>query len=441
MHISRLLLTVVVAFIVSIIFLLPNVGDKTQLRTNPNKGIETIGSLQVWDGLTWGNLPIGEEGASLVIADGRLTWEQDNDEDKVKGNEILNVANGSPLVRQGSGTTEDPFVLDFRACKQGQVLMFGDGAWDCASIPRTTAVISNTPNTGGNNSSPLGDSIDGLEIIDQTITGSDIAGGAIGSSEIADGSIAFADVSQNGCAVNQIFKWDGSAWVCGTDNAGGGGANSFETITTPSGTSPVADSATDILTLAAGAGVTITGVGATDTITIAIALGTSIDSSEITDGTILFADLGQNSCGASDIIKWNGSAWVCGTDNVNDADSSPTNELQNIFQTIVTSSGTSPVADGTTDTLTFTGGSGVTITGDGTTDTVTVSAVLGTDVTSGEIVDGTIVDADVANGTLTFAKFAGNSCASGEVIEYNGSAWICGTDNNTTYSAGTGIGI
>lgn len=49
-------------------------------------------------------------------------------------------------------------------------------------------------------------------------------------------------------------------------------ANSFETITTPSGTSPVADSSTDTLTLAApAAGMTITGNSGTDTITFALA--------------------------------------------------------------------------------------------------------------------------------------------------------------------------
>ncbi len=45
--------------------------------------------------------------------------------------------------------------------------------------------------------------------------------------------------------------------------------NLFETINTTSGTSPVADSATDTLTLTAGANITITGNSSTDTVTIA----------------------------------------------------------------------------------------------------------------------------------------------------------------------------
>lgn len=49
----------------------------------------------------------------------------------------------------------------------------------------------------------------------------------------------------------------------------GTSSNSFATISTPSGTSPVADSSTDTLTLTAGTGITITGNSSTDTIEIA----------------------------------------------------------------------------------------------------------------------------------------------------------------------------
>ena len=56
----------------------------------------------------------------------------------------------------------------------------------------------------------------------------------------------------------------------GTNLVGGGSAsNSFATISTPSGTSPVADSSTDTLTLTAGTGITITGDSSADSIAIA----------------------------------------------------------------------------------------------------------------------------------------------------------------------------
>jgi hypothetical protein len=91
-------------------------------------------------------------------------------------------------------------------------------------------------------------------------------------------------LSQNGCANDEVIKWStgGSAWVCSPD-ATGSGTNTFATIATPAGTSPVADNTTDTLTLANGSGITITGDGTTDTVTIAAVLGADVDlTSEVT---------------------------------------------------------------------------------------------------------------------------------------------------------------
>ena len=71
-----------------------------------------------------------------------------------------------------------------------------------------------------------------------------------------------------GCADNEILKYtDGGGWACASDNAGGGGANSFETINVPGVGDPVADSATDTLNLTVtGTNLTLTGNSGTDTI-------------------------------------------------------------------------------------------------------------------------------------------------------------------------------
>jgi hypothetical protein len=96
--------------------------------------------------------------------------------------------------------------------------------------------------------------------------------------------------------------------------------NVFGTISA-NGTSVVADSSTDTLTLTPGSGITITGDAGSDTITIAN------------------SDLGS---------------------------------AQNIFKT-VSANGTSIVADSNSDTLTITPSTGITITGDAETDTVTIT--------------------------------------------------------------------
>ena len=101
-------------------------------------------------------------------------------------------------------------------------------------------------------------------------------------------------------------------------------ANSFETINCPAGTDPVADSATDTLNLtSAGGTVTITGTAATDTVNFEVAVPAG-----------------------------------------------------NSFSTIVPTTGTSPVADSTADTLTLLSGDGsVAITGSSGADSLDFSVV------------------------------------------------------------------
>ncbi|MDX1535339.1 MAG: helix-turn-helix domain-containing protein [Candidatus Spechtbacterales bacterium] len=69
-----------------------------------------------------------------------------------------------------------------------------------------------------------------------------------------------------GCANSEVLKWNETSdtWECAGD---AGGSNAFETINTPSGTNPVADSTTDTLNFTVtGTNLTITGEEATDTL-------------------------------------------------------------------------------------------------------------------------------------------------------------------------------
>ena len=59
---------------------------------------------------------------------------------------------------------------------------------------------------------------------------------------------------------------------------GGGSSNSFETLSVPAGTNPVADSATDTLTLTETTPFTITGTAGTDTIDLTVEAGADFDA-------------------------------------------------------------------------------------------------------------------------------------------------------------------
>ena len=78
-----------------------------------------------------------------------------------------------------------------------------------------------------------------------------------------------SNVASTSPSTGQVLKWNGSSWAPGTDTAGSGASNSFETIAISGQSSVVAESATDTLNLVAGSNVTLTTDASTDTITIA----------------------------------------------------------------------------------------------------------------------------------------------------------------------------
>lgn len=138
-------------------------------------------------------------------------------------------------------------------------------------------------------------------------------------------------------------------------------------------------------------------------------------------------------CAANQSVARNGgdSANVCITPLTAEVDGSTTNELQNLFQTIDTSSGTDPVADSTTDTLALTGTAPVTVTGDSSNDTVTIAV---SDATTG------------AKGVVQLAGDLAGSATSPSVVDDSHAhtgATLSGIDisDDTNLAAGAGIAL
>ena len=151
-----------------------------------------------------------------------------------------------------------------------------------------------------------------------TVGGTAIGGGGATSiNELSDVDTVTI-VPANG----QVLVWNSVAsnWRPGTVSGGGVSSNSFSTITVAGQSDVVADSTTDILTLAAGTGITITTTPGSDTIT--------------------FTNSG----------------------------------IPNSFATISIAGQSSVVADTSTDTLTLVAGTGIALTTNATTDTITVAS-------------------------------------------------------------------
>lgn len=114
---------------------------------------------------------------------------------------------------------------------------------------------------------------------------------------------------------------------------------------------------------------------------------------------------------------------ITSTDNVNDADANPTNELQTISKTgntVTLSNGGGSFID---DNTTYTAGTGITLTG------TAFSSTLGTSIESTEITDGTIAAADLNQMGAT----------TNQVLTWNGTTWTpaaAATDHDW-YEVGT----
>lgn len=136
----------------------------------------------------------------------------------------------------------------------------------------------------------------------------------------------------------KLYTHNGTSWIAPAS----GGGNSFGTIAVPSGTNPVAEIANDTLNLVAGTGISITGDETADSVTI--------------ESTVV---------------------------------------APNTFSTIAVPSGTSPVADSTSDTLTLSAGAGISITGNSAADSITIA-------TSGLIsqTNGTVTTASSSSGVV-----------------------------------------
>ena len=203
------------------------------------------------------------------------------------------------------------------------------------------------------------------------------------------------NISQTGGGTTGSFVGDGSGL---TGISGGSASNSFATISTTSGTSPVADSTSDTLTLSAGTGITITGDATTDTITIA---------STVTDTNTTY-DLSAG-----------------GT-------TSPT----------ITLTG----SDSTTDTITFSAGTNVslsqsagTITINATDTNTTYSAATSTTLGLVELFSDTVQSVAANSVSSTASRTYGVQVnASGQAVV--NVPWT-DTDTNTTYTAGTGLAL
>jgi hypothetical protein len=319
-------------------------------------------------------------GNALSISGGNsvtLPGSNGSDGDTTIGNEVTDV-DGSGLVRVGSGTTLDPYKVGLQTCVDGEILESNSGMWTC------------TPNTGG--SSYLAGS--GLQLSGATFS-----------------------VNSPTCAGTTKLQWSGSAFVCSSD------------VDT---------------TYTAGTGLSLVGTTFSNAGVLGVSGSGPITSSGGQNPTINF----MNGTIAGQVWQWNGSAWAL-TSLPTDGDSIIGNEVTNVTGSnsglVRSGSGT----NGDPYTLAANTGSGLQIVSNQL--SINSPTCGGTDKLqwNGSVfvcaTDQNTTYSAITNGGLRLigTQFGLVACSDGQLLKATATSgeYACAPDNNTTYSAGSGLSL
>lgn len=277
----------------------------------------------------------------------------------------------------------------------GQVLKWNGVTWAPAADNGQFYLAGTGIDISGNIISNTGDTDPADDLTLSSTAGGDVSGqfsnlqitpNAVSTNELADGAVSGQKIAQMSAVSGQVLKWDGATWLPQNDISSGAGDNWGSQVVQ---TTPV-----------------LSGMG-----TAASPLS-----------------LAQQGAANGQVLKWAGSGWIPAADNwgfqfvQTDATLSGTGELSTPLKLAQQGAATGQVLkwNGSTWIPQNDVGGGV---GDNWGSQVVVA-------------DITLSGAGTAGSPLTIAT---QGATNGQVLKYNGSAWIPGQDDGQTYTAGTGI--
>ncbi len=306
---------------------------------------------------------------------------------------VTNPTTGSILLGNGTSWNTASLVGTLNALFTGDVLINGSGV---------TAIQANSVALGTDTTGNYVSTVNAGNGIDVT--------GSMGEGWTPTIAVLY------GSAANTAVQGDTQVTV--TAGAGLAGGNTL-TLGTGGATT---------LNIGAGDGIAVN----PDDISVVVQTGGGLNVDSNGVGLI-------TSCGNTQVLKWNGSAWACANDEVG-----------------VGGGGISSLGGQTGSTQTFVNDTNITISSAGDAHTLgwtgTLSVARGGTGSSSAAGARTNLGAEAAlsfNGNGLFSR-AGNTitglgCTNGQIPKWSGSAFGCAadvdTDTNTTYTAGTGLNL
>ncbi len=400
------------------------------LRGSPACGFATQGQLNAV--AQRASLPLGvatPTAGNILVADG-TQWVS------------LGVSGDASLSPAGGLTVSTGAITSLKIL---------DGTIAGADIAVATIDNSRLQNSGVTVTAGTGLSGGGVVTLGGAVTLNSALGTSIESIEITDGTILLADLDQNGCALGEIIKWNGSAWVCDVDAGGlGTGITSLNgqtgaTQTFTNDTNVTITSAGDVHTLgwSGQLGVSRGGTGASSLTANGVLYGNNGSAIQATaagtSGQVLVADL----TGTPIFRTISGDATVSNTGALTIANDAIT--AAKILDGAITGTdiANSTIANANLQNSSVTVTAGTGLTGGGAVSlggTVTLNSSLGTSIDSSEITDGTITGTDIANTTITATNIA-NATITGTQLANDAVALGTQTTGNYVASISAGNGI
>jgi hypothetical protein len=137
--------------------------------------------------------------------------------------------------------------------------------------------------------------------------------------------------------------------------------------------------------------------------------------------------LSISGCASTQVLKWSGTAWVCGPDDVGTGSGGVSSVSASA--PLVSTGGLNPVVGlgpcASGEILKWNGS----------------AWACAADSTGSGGVSGVTASAPLASSGGASPNIAMNPCPSGQVLKSNGTSWACAADENQLYSAGTGLAL